>query len=73
MVHKIWSSLDSWAASQAESAQSAAALRQIYQVQANLIINNNGEVKAQGKDLQRGLIFLPAPVAELFYNTGWPS
>jgi choline dehydrogenase len=42
MVQKISSSISSWAASQAGSALSAAALEQIYQVQANLIINNNG-------------------------------
>jgi len=55
MVQKISSSISSWAASQAGSALSAAALEQIYQVQANLIINNN------------------APVAELFFDTGFPD
>ncbi|RDB29937.1 Glucose oxidase [Hypsizygus marmoreus] len=54
-VSKIWSSISTWAASQAGSALSAAALEQIYQVQANLIINNN------------------APVAEIFYDTGYPD
>jgi len=55
MVQKIQSNLATWAASQAKSAISAAALQEIYQVQANLIINNN------------------APVAELFFNTGFPE
>ncbi|KAF9463827.1 glucose oxidase [Collybia nuda] len=54
-VAKIRSSIPTWAASQAGSGLSAAALEQIYNVQANLIINNN------------------APVAELFYNTGYPD
>ncbi|KAF8154919.1 glucose oxidase [Crassisporium funariophilum] len=54
-VAKIRSSIATWAASQAESGLSAAALAQIFQVQANLIINNN------------------APVAELFYDTGYPD
>jgi choline dehydrogenase len=42
-VTKIRSSIPTWAASQAGSALNAAALEQIYQVQADLIINNNGE------------------------------
>uniref|UniRef100_A0A0W0GBF1 Glucose-methanol-choline oxidoreductase C-terminal domain-containing protein n=1 Tax=Moniliophthora roreri TaxID=221103 RepID=A0A0W0GBF1_MONRR len=54
-INKINSNLANWANSQAGSALSSSALQQIYQVQANLIINNN------------------APVAELFYNTGWPD
>ena len=41
-VNKIRSSIPTWAASQAGSALSADALKQIYQVQADLIINNNG-------------------------------
>jgi hypothetical protein len=41
-VSKITSSIPTWAASQAGSALSAAALQQIYQVQADLIINKNG-------------------------------
>jgi choline dehydrogenase len=43
MVAKIQNSLGAWAQSQAPNALSAAALQQIYQVQANYIINNNGE------------------------------
>ncbi|KAJ7674066.1 hypothetical protein DFH06DRAFT_1319178 [Mycena polygramma] len=54
-VAQIQGNLTAWATSQAGSALSAAALQQIYQVQANLIINNN------------------APVAELFYDTGFPD
>jgi choline dehydrogenase len=45
MVHKIRSSLDAWAASQADYAISAAALRKIYEIQANLIIKENCEVE----------------------------
>ena len=41
-VTHIQQSIPSWAASQAGSGLSAAALQQIFQVQANLIINNNG-------------------------------
>ncbi|KDR73255.1 hypothetical protein GALMADRAFT_228359 [Galerina marginata CBS 339.88] len=41
---RIRSSLASWAASQAGSGLSASALQQIFQVQANLIINNNAPV-----------------------------
>lgn len=41
-VSQIQGNLSNWATSQAGSALSAAALQQIYQVQANLIINNNG-------------------------------
>jgi len=44
MIDKVKSSLDTWAASQADYAMSAAALREIYQVQANPIINNNAPV-----------------------------
>ncbi|KAF8154931.1 hypothetical protein B0H34DRAFT_753101 [Crassisporium funariophilum] len=54
-VAKIRSSIATWAASQADSGLNAAALEQIFQVQADLIINNN------------------APVAELFYDTGYPA
>jgi len=43
-VNRIRSSLASWAASQAGSGLSAAALQQIFQVQADLIINNNAPV-----------------------------
>src|SRR5436305_14958605 len=42
MVQKIQSSLDAWSQSQGMNALSAEALKQIYQVQANLIINSNG-------------------------------
>ncbi|KAJ7732667.1 hypothetical protein B0H16DRAFT_1381392 [Mycena metata] len=43
-VSQIQGNLSAWATSQAGSALSAAALEQIYQVQANLIINNNAPV-----------------------------
>ncbi|KAJ6615969.1 hypothetical protein B0H10DRAFT_2219843 [Mycena sp. CBHHK59/15] len=43
-VSQIQGNLSTWAASQAGSALSAAALQLIYQVQANLIINNNAPV-----------------------------
>ncbi|KAG7096694.1 hypothetical protein E1B28_004108 [Marasmius oreades] len=54
-ISKINSNLANWANSQAGSALSSAALQQIYQVQADLIINRN------------------APVAEMFYDTGYPD
>ncbi|KAK1227943.1 hypothetical protein PQX77_009045 [Marasmius sp. AFHP31] len=54
-ISKINNNLGNWANSQAGSALSSAALQQIYQVQADLIINKN------------------APVAELFYDTGYPD
>ncbi|THH30273.1 hypothetical protein EUX98_g3938 [Antrodiella citrinella] len=43
-VQKIQSSLSTWAQSQANSALSADALQQIFQVQADLIINDNAPV-----------------------------
>ena len=43
-VNKIKSSIASWAASQAASGLSADALQQIFQIQADLIINNNAPV-----------------------------
>ncbi|TFK24579.1 glucose oxidase [Coprinopsis marcescibilis] len=43
-VNKIRSSIGSWAASQAGSGLSAAALQQIFNIQADLIINNNAPV-----------------------------
>ncbi|KAJ7138960.1 hypothetical protein C8R46DRAFT_1361513 [Mycena filopes] len=43
-VSQIQGNLSAWATSQAGSALSAAALEEIYQVQANLIINNNAPV-----------------------------
>lgn len=43
-VSKIRSSIPTWATSQAASGLSAAALQQIYQVQADLIINSNAPV-----------------------------
>ncbi|KAL0959214.1 hypothetical protein HGRIS_014493 [Hohenbuehelia grisea] len=43
-AQRIRSSLSTWAASQASSALSASALQAIYQVQADLIINNNAPV-----------------------------
>ncbi|KAJ7171206.1 alcohol oxidase [Mycena filopes] len=43
-VSQIQGNLSSWATSQAGSALSAAALEEIYQVQAGLIINNNAPV-----------------------------
>ncbi|KAJ7035122.1 alcohol oxidase [Mycena alexandri] len=43
-VSQIQGNLSAWATSQAGSALSADALEQIYQVQANLIINNNAPV-----------------------------
>ncbi|KAL0580899.1 hypothetical protein V5O48_001093 [Marasmius crinis-equi] len=54
-INKINNNLGNWANSQSGSALSSAALQQIYQVQADLIINKN------------------APVAELFYDTGFPD
>ena len=42
MVTNITSSLSAWASSQASNALSASALQKIYQIQANLIIKNNG-------------------------------
>jgi choline dehydrogenase len=42
-VQTILSSLPTWASSQAANALSAAALEQIYQVQAGLIINSSGK------------------------------
>ncbi|KAF7374150.1 Glucose oxidase [Mycena sanguinolenta] len=54
-VAQIQGNLSAWAASQASSALSASALQQIFQVQADLIINSN------------------APVAELFFDTGFPN
>lgn len=44
MVQEIQSSLGSWASSQANSALSANALQQIYQIQAGLIINSSAPV-----------------------------
>jgi len=44
VVQTIQSSLPSWAASQANSALSADALQQVFQVQADLIINQNAPV-----------------------------
>jgi len=43
-VNKIRSSIPTWASSQAGSALSAAALQQIYKVQADLIINDNAPI-----------------------------
>jgi choline dehydrogenase len=43
-VNKIKSSIASWAASQAASGLSTDALQQIFQIQADLIINNNAPV-----------------------------
>lgn len=43
MVSQIQGNLDAWAASQAENAASQQALRNIYGIQADLIINKNGE------------------------------
>jgi choline dehydrogenase len=42
-VQQIRSNLNNWAASQAGFALNAAALREIYQLQANLVIDKNGE------------------------------
>lgn len=44
MVQKIQSNIGTWAQSQAGSALSADALQQIFQIQANLIINDNAPV-----------------------------
>ena len=41
-ISNIQSSLSSWAASQANNALSASALQEIFEIQANLIINNSG-------------------------------
>jgi hypothetical protein len=41
-ISTIQSSLSSWAASQANNALSASALEEIFQIQANLIVNNSG-------------------------------
>ncbi|KAF9023612.1 hypothetical protein BDZ89DRAFT_1162684 [Hymenopellis radicata] len=54
-INKIRNNLSSWAASQASAGVSQAALETIFNVQADLIINNN------------------APVAELFYDSGYPA
>ena len=43
-INKIKSNLQSWASSQADSALSAEALEQIYQVQSSMIIDHNGEL-----------------------------
>ena len=44
VVQKIQSSLGTWAQSQATSALSADALRQIFQIQADLIINSSAPI-----------------------------
>ena len=41
-ISTIQSSLSSWAASQANNALSASALEEIFQIQANLIVNDSG-------------------------------
>jgi hypothetical protein len=45
IVSKIRSSIASWAAAEQGSAYSAAALQEIFQIQANLIVNNSGETQ----------------------------
>ncbi|KAI0820577.1 alcohol oxidase [Trametes gibbosa] len=54
-VQTIQSSISTWAQSQAGSALSSDALKTIYGIQADLIINKN------------------APVAELFFDSGFPT
>jgi len=60
MVHKIQSNLQAWAASQAGSAISAAALLEIYQIQADLIINKNGELEPDVREVRWSLIDIPS-------------
>jgi hypothetical protein len=73
MVQKIRSNLDAWAASQAENALNAAALREIFQVQAELI-KDKGEL-GPGKICTVRFIYLfySAPVLEVFYREGDPA
>ena len=54
-ISKINNNLGNWANSQAGSALSSAALQQIYQVQADLIINKNGESAMWPQALARGI------------------
>lgn len=52
-VNRIRSSLASWAATEATtSGLSASALQQIFQIQADLIINNNGDFLSISAKLQ---------------------
>lgn len=64
IVSEIQSSLSTWAASQANNALSAAALEQIYQVQANLIINSSGEIVGLDVANMAYMIFFIAPILE---------
>ncbi|KAI0310913.1 GMC oxidoreductase-domain-containing protein [Amylostereum chailletii] len=62
---RMWEGLGSWANMMADSALSADALRTIYNVQAGLIAN--GKCRATPADV------LSAPVAEVFFITGFPK
>ncbi|KAJ2923425.1 hypothetical protein H1R20_g13669, partial [Candolleomyces eurysporus] len=71
-VNRIRSSLASWAATEATtSGLSASALQQIFQIQADLIINNNGIFLFISAKM-RGSLKSLAPLAELFFNYGYP-
>src|SRR3954464_8542962 len=65
IVNRIRSSIPSWAASQAGSGLNAAALQQIFQVQADLIINNNAPVMELFSDTGYPEYFLSLFSAEL--------
>ena len=72
---RIQSSIASWAASQASPGLSAKALQQIFQVQANLIIHNNGVCPYVRERLSSlySYYFSLAPVAEFYSDTGYPE
>lgn len=78
-MNHIKSSIPAWAASQAKSAISASALQKIFNIQAGLIINNNGVFGSawicESSACAHVAIFsiYIAPVAELFYDTGYPD
>lgn len=70
-ISTMRSSLSSWAASQANNALSASALQEIFQIQANLIVNNSGRFYIATPN--RCLMSFLAPIVELFYDTGFPA
>jgi hypothetical protein len=70
-ISNIRSSLPSWAASQAINGLSASALQEIFEIQANLIINDSGRYYIAPPN--SCLMWILAPIVELFYDTGYPE
>ncbi|KAG6860207.1 hypothetical protein C0995_014264 [Termitomyces sp. Mi166 len=72
-AQRIFANIPSWAKSQAEGGLDEEALKTIFGVQADLIVNKNGASLRYELDWDNLECMHAAPVSEIFYDTGYPT